>query len=172
VGLDFTLEQSFRRGAFFLLGTSLSRSRYTDAQGREFPTAFDSGLSATFMGGKEWTFKNVSVLQLGAKLLYNGGQRLTPLLANQPVSRYSRNPLLDESRAFSERVAAYFRPDLRIAWRRNQPRAAWTLALDIQNVANRRNVDALSREYDPDTNQWAYRQQSGLTPILSFQIDL
>jgi hypothetical protein len=172
VGLDLTLEQSFRRGVFFLLGTSVSRSRYSVRQRVEFPTAFDSGLSATFMGGKEWAVGSRSVLQVGTKLIYNGGQRLTPLLADQPISRYSREPLLDQSRAFSERVAAYFRPDVRVAWRRNATRAAWTLALDIQNVANRRNVDALSRDYDPDTNAWVYRQQSGLTPILSFQIDL
>jgi CarboxypepD_reg-like domain len=171
MGIDVTIEQSFRRGAFFLLGTSLSRSRYTDAQGREFPTAFDSGLSATFQGGKEWELKRNATLQIGTKIIYNGGQRLTPLLQGQEVSRYSRNPLLDESRAFGERVAAYFRPDLRIAYRKNAPHAAWQLALDVQNVANRRNLDALTREYDPDTNNWVYRQQSGLTPILSFQID-
>jgi hypothetical protein len=92
-------------------------------------------------------------------------------LANQTVSRYSQNPLLDESRAFSEKVDSYFRPDLRIAYRKNNPRAAWWVALDIQNVANRRNIDALSRNYDPDVNGWVYREQSGLTPILSFQID-
>ncbi len=172
LGFDLTLEQAFRNGTFFLFGASVSRSRYSDAQGREFPTVFDSGLSASFMGGKEWTFKNASVLQWGTKIIYNGGQRLTPLLPGQAVSRFSQSPLLDESHPFSERVQDYFRPDMRIAYRRNAKRAAWTLALDIQNVANYRNIDALSRTYDPDTNAWVYRKQSGLTPILSFQIDL
>jgi hypothetical protein len=46
------------------------------------------------------------------------------------------------------------------------------LALDIQNIIGRKNIDPLSREYDPDLNQWIYREQSGLTPVLSFQIDL
>jgi len=172
VGLDLSFEQSFRGGAFFILGSSVSRSRYTDLAGREHPTAFDSGLSCTFTGGKEWTFENASVLQLGLRLIYNGGQRLTPLLAGQAVSRFSQNPLLDEARAFRERVEAYFRPDLRIAYRKNNTRSAWSLALDIQNVANRRNVDPLTRNYDPDLNQWVFRQQAGLTPVLSFQIDL
>lgn len=172
IGLDLSFEQSFSRGAFFILGGSVSQSRYTDAGGREHPTAFDSGVSATFTGGKEWTFTNASVLQLGLRLIYNGGQRLTPLLPNQPVSRFSQNPLLDEANAFRDRVDPYFRPDLRIAYRRNNKRAAWTLALDVQNVISRKNIDALSRNYDPDLNQWVYRTQAGLTPILSFQIDL
>ncbi|MFN0036822.1 MAG: carboxypeptidase-like regulatory domain-containing protein [Saprospiraceae bacterium] len=172
IGLDLSVEKSFAGGTFFLLGGSVSRSRYTDAAGREHPTAFDSGLSGTFMGGKEWTFKNASVLQLGLKLLYNGGQRLTPLLPGQTVSRFSQEPLLDEAKAFSERVEAYFRPDLRVAFRKNNSKSAWTLALDIQNVLGRKNIDPLSRAYDPDLNQWIYREQSGLTPVLSFQIDL
>lgn len=170
-GIDLTIEQSFRRGAFFMVGTSISRSRYTDAQGRAFSTAFDSGISASFMGGKEWKVSQRGVLQLGTKIIYNGGQRLTPLLSEQNISRYSRDPLLDQSRAFSEKVQAYFRPDARISYRQNARLSAWQLALDVQNVANRQNIDALSREYDPDINNWVYRKQSGLTPILSFQLD-
>ena len=154
-----------------MVGTSISRSRYTDAQGRAFSTAFDSGISASFMGGKEWKVSQRGVLQLGTKIIYNGGQRLTPLLSEQNISRYSRDPLLDQSRAFSEKVQAYFRPDARISYRQNAHRSAWQLALDVQNVANRQNIDALSREYDPDINNWVYRKQSGLTPILSFQLD-
>jgi hypothetical protein len=172
IGLDVSAEKSFTGGIFFILSGSVSRSRYKDAAGREHPTAFDSGMAATFTGGKEWTFQNASVLQLGLKIIYNGGQRLTPLLPDQPVNRFSQEPVLDENRAFEEQVEAYFRPDLRIAFRKNNPRTAWSLALDIQNIINRRNVDALNRTYDPDLNEWVYREQSGLTPVLSFQIDL
>ncbi|MBC7777840.1 MAG: TonB-dependent receptor [Phycisphaerae bacterium] len=172
LGLDLSVEKSFAGGTFFLLSGSVSQSRYTDVAGREHPTAFDSGLSGSLMAGKEWSFKNASVLQLGLKLLYNGGQRLTPLLPGQTVSRFSQEPLLDEANAFSEQVEAYFRPDMRIAFRKNNPKTAWTLALDIQNVLGQKNIDPLSREYDPDMNKWVYREQSGLTPVLSFQIDL
>lgn len=172
IGLELSWEQSFNRGLFYIFGGSVSRSRYTDVAGREHPTAFDSGISATLTCGKEWAFKNASVLQLGFRFIYNGGQRLTPLVPGQVVSRFSQNPLLDDSRAFSERVSPYFRPDLRIAYRRNNPKAAWTLALDIQNVISRKNIDPLSRNYDPDLNEWVYRKQAGLTPVLSFQIDL
>ncbi|MFN0015048.1 MAG: TonB-dependent receptor domain-containing protein, partial [Saprospiraceae bacterium] len=172
IGLDLSVEKSFAGGTFFLLSGSISQSRYTDAAGREHSTVFDSGLSGSLMAGKEWSFKNASVLQLGLKLLYNGGQRLTPLLPDQTVSRFSQEPLLDEGNAFSEQVGAYFRPDMRIAFRKNNLKTAWTLALDIQNVIGRKNIDPLSRDYDPDLNAWIYREQSGLTPVLSFQIDL
>lgn len=171
IGLDLTIEKSFNRGIFLLLSGSVFDSEYTDASGRVFPTVFDSGFSATGMGGKEWNLKNGNQFSLSLKGLFNGGQRLTPVLEGAPVSRYSPDPIPDESRAFSEQVQAYFRTDLRLAFRKNNAGSAWWIALDIQNVTNRRNIDALNRVYDPDLNTWIYREQSGLTPILSFQID-
>lgn len=170
-GLDISLEKSFDKGLFMILSTSIFQSKYTDASGRRFPTIFDSGLSGALMCGKEWMFKNASVLQIGLKSIYNGGQRLTPLLDNVETSRFDQHPALDDSRAFSEQVADYFRTDFRISFRKNNRHTAWTIGLDIQNALNKRNIDAINRTYDPDINDWIYRKQSGLTPVLSFQID-
>ena len=171
MGIDLILEKSFEKGAFLLFSGSVFHSTYTDNAGKRHSTTFNSGSSATLMGGQEWKMKHNSTLQLGMKLLYNGGQRLTPLLPGGTVNRYLAEPALDQSRPFTEQVQAYFRPDLRIAWRKDG-RAAWTLALDVQNFINRRNQDPINRSYDPDRNAWIFREQSGLTPILSFQVDL
>ncbi len=171
-GLDLSIEKAFDRSFFLILGGSIFRSRYTDGDGREHPTIFDSGFSASCMGGKEWNLTENGVFQLGWKILANGGQRLSPLLPGQPVDRYQQDPPIDEHRPFTEEVDPYFRPDARLAWRQNGRKAAWTLALDVQNFMNRKNIDAISRTYDPDRNEWVFRKQSGLTPVLSFQIDL
>ncbi|MEZ4921461.1 MAG: hypothetical protein R2792_20365 [Saprospiraceae bacterium] len=88
-----------------------------------------------------------------------------------PASRFDPEPPLDEENPFSERVEAYFRPDLRFSYRNNGLKSAWSISLDIQNVINRRNIDAINRTYDPDLNAWSYREQSGLTPLIMFQID-
>ncbi len=170
-GLDITLEKFFNKGTFLLLGASVFNSTYTDLRGDRHNTRYNSNFAATLMGGKEWTFQRGSVLQTSLKLLSNGGARITPLLDNVPVSRYSRDAPFDESRPYSEKVNPYFRPDIRVAYRVNRPQVAWTLALDVQNIISRKNEDGLDRTYDPDTNSWVARDQSGLTPILSFQID-
>lgn len=170
-GIDISLEKSFDAGSFFMISSSIFRSRYTDVEKVEHSTAFDSGFSANAMFGKEWTLRRGAVLQLGGRLIYNGGQRLTPLKEGAVISRYALEAPLDENRPFTDKIDAYFRPDARIALRKNKKKSAYTLALDIQNVMNRKNVDALSRKYDPDKNDWVYRSQSGLTPLLSFQID-
>ena len=171
VGIDVSIEKAFSSGTFILLSSSISDSKYKDAEGREFSTVFDSGLSATAMGGKEWALDNGNLFSLSVKALYNGGQRLTPILENNSANRFSLEPQLDDSRAFTEQVDAYFRSDLRISYRKNNPKTAWSLALDVQNFLNRKNIDPLNRVFDVDLNDWVYREQSGLTPILSFQID-
>ncbi|MCB0565252.1 MAG: hypothetical protein KDD01_12830, partial [Phaeodactylibacter sp.] len=72
---------------------------------------------------------------------------------------------------FSIQVGDYFRPDLRIAYRRDNPANAWYIAIDIQNFINRDNDDALDYNFDPDRKDWVFGFQSGIVPVLSFQID-
>jgi hypothetical protein len=171
IGIDVSIEKAFSSGTFILLSSSISDSKYKDASGRQFSTVFDSGLSATGMVGKEWSLKDGNLFSLSLRSLYNGGQRLTPILEKNSANRFSLEPQLDDSRAFTEQVEYYFRNDLRVSYRKNNPKTAWSLALDIQNFLNRRNIDPLNRVFDVDLNGWVYREQSGLTPILSFQLD-
>ncbi len=171
IGLDLMVEKAFSQGTFILLSGSVFDSKYTDASGREFSSIFDSGYAATAMGGKEWTTDKGNIWALSLRGIYNGGQRLTPLLPGVPVSRYSQNPALDEAAAFTEQVQDYMRADLRFSFRKNNPKSAWSIALDVQNVTNNKNIDPLNRNYDPDLNAWVYREQASLTPILSWQID-
>jgi hypothetical protein len=169
IGLDISIEKYFSGGAFFLVSASIFDSTYEPIDGKTYNTRYNSNISGTFMGGKEWSFENNSVLQFGLKLLFNGGARITPLIEGENSD--GPNPPYDESRPFEDRVATYFRPDIRIAYRKDNPKNAWTIALDVQNIINRKNEDVLDRTYDPDTGMWISRDQSGLTPILSFQID-
>ncbi|KAA3636492.1 MAG: hypothetical protein DWQ02_08175, partial [Bacteroidetes bacterium] len=171
IGLDLMVEKAFSQATFILLSGSIFDSKYTDASGREFSSIFDSGYAATAMGGKEWTTDKGNIWALSLRGIYNGGQRLTPLLPGVQVSRYSQNPALDEAAAFTEQVQDYMRADLRFSFRKNNPKSAWSIALDVQNVTNNKNIDPLNRNYDPDLNAWVYREQASLTPILSWQID-
>ena len=101
-------------------------------------------------------------------MVHNGGLPLTPL-ANYNSS--SREPVLDETRPYSEKVPAYFRADSRFALRKDKTKLTWQLSLDIQNVFGNKNIDGLTRRFDPSVNQWIFRTQSGLVPVLSYQID-
>ncbi|MCB9287068.1 MAG: TonB-dependent receptor [Lewinellaceae bacterium] len=172
IGLDITYEQFFTNGTFFIAAASLFNSTYEPLNGQTYDTRYNSQVLGSFMGGKEWPAGEHAVLQTGLRILYSGGQRITPILSPVRDPFDPANPLLDESRPFSVQVGDYFRPDLRAAYRRDNQKNAWYIALDVQNFISRNNDDALDYNYDPDLEGWVFGFQSGIVPVLSFQIDL
>lgn len=170
-GLDVTFEQFFNQGTFFIVAGSIFSSTYEPLNGKTYDTRFNSGLAASLMGGKEWSVGPQATLQTGLRLLYTGGLRVTPVLLPQRDPEDPINPILDEANAFSQQVGSYFRPDLRVAYRRDNPNNAWYLALDVQNFISRKNDDSLDYDFDPNLQDWVFGFQGSLVPVLSFQID-
>ncbi len=123
------------------------------------------------MGGKEWQLSENNLLQTGIRLIYNGGQRLTPVLSNDRDPIEPLDPILDQSRPFTNPVPNYLRPDMRIAYRKNKANKSLILSLDIQNFISRRNIDAINRDFDPDLGEWVFREQTSVVPVLTYQLD-
>ena len=171
IGLDVSIEKYFSNSTYFILNGSVYDSKYSALDtDKTFNTQYNSNYSASLMAGKEWKVGETGILQTGLKLIYNGGLRITPLLEDASAIDSFQAPE-DESRAFSEQIPNYFRPDMRIAYRKDKQKYAWSLALDVQNFIGRRNIDGLNRTYDSDLGHWVYRQQSSLVPVISYQID-
>lgn len=171
IGIDITLEKYFSNKSFFILNSSLSNSQYETLDGVKRNTRFNSNFFSSFMGGKEWNVSTRSTLQLGTRILYGLGGYITPTLsAFRNVEDPSR-PLLDHGRAFTERVSSYFRPDLRISYRKNGKKASWTLSLDVQNVASIKNIDVIDYEFNAESSSWGFRTQASAVPVLSYQVD-
>lgn len=168
-GVDISIEKFFSKGFFTLLSFSVFESTYQPLNGKNYSSRFNSGSSGSWVGTKEWKQKKNKTLQVGWKMVYNGGLPLSPLAATQPFG--SREPLLDENNPFSIKIPAYFRTDGRIALRRDKKAVSWQLALDIQNIFMQKNTDGLSRRYDPSINQWVFKTLSGIVPVLSYQVD-
>ncbi|HEX5024668.1 MAG TPA: TonB-dependent receptor, partial [Agriterribacter sp.] len=112
-GVDITIEHFFSKGWFGLAGFSFYNSTYQPLNGRTYNTQYNSRTLGSLTAGHEWRWKKEMTFSVGGKMLYNGGVPITPLLA-APVTG-SREPLLDESKPFSETVPAYFRTDARIS---------------------------------------------------------
>ena len=168
-GVDITVEKFFSKGWFMLTGFSFFNSTYSPLNGKTYNTQYNSRSSGSFTTGREWKWKRNKTFIAGGKFLYNGGMPISPLLAGVAVN--SREPVLDETRPYSEKVPSYFRTDARVSLRKDKTKTAWILALDIQNLLAIKNTDALSRRYDPSINQWVYKKSSGLIPVISYQVD-
>lgn len=167
-GVDVSAEKFFSKGLFMIFSFSIFNSTYEPLNGKTYNTQFNSKSAGSWTGAKEWKIKRNRVFQLGWKMVYNGGLPLTPLAAIQSTTR---EPVLDDTRPYSEKVSPYFRTDTRFALRKDRVGRSWQLALDIQNIFGIKNTDGLSRKYDPSVNQWVYKTQSGIVPVLSYQVD-
>jgi hypothetical protein len=168
-GIDVSFEKIFKKGSFFIWSASFFRSQFSPLNGKIYSTQYDSKFATNFVGGQEWKIGEKGSFQLGGKLIVNGGQPISPLAAVQ--RGYSRISTIDDSMPFTLGTKTYIRPDLRLAYRRNNRNSAYIIALDVQNVAGLKNADGTRRKYDPTTQQWVDFVQSGIIPILSFQID-
>ncbi|MBK8702045.1 MAG: carboxypeptidase-like regulatory domain-containing protein [Saprospiraceae bacterium] len=171
VGIDLTLEKFFNAGTFFMLSGSLFNSTFqVAANGERYNTRYNGRFSSTFTGGKTWQLNRNTTLEGGLRVIYNGGNPITPIKAGFE-SLDGKEAILDQTKPMSDRISAYLRPDLRIAIRKNKTKSAYWLALDIQNVINRKNEDFIAYEFKKETGRWGSRFQSTLTPILTFQMD-
>lgn len=165
-GLDMTIERRYSTRWFALVNGSVFRSQYTPLNGITYSGAYDSRFVVSATGGYEFRFKN-SALEVGFRLQYMGGFRYTPI--DEARSAAAREAITIDSLAYTQTYPDYFRPDLRIAYRQNRPKYAWTLSLDLGNIIDYRNI--LRTYYDRDTNELSYRYQMGFVPLLAFRVD-
>ncbi len=167
MGIDLAIEKHFS-GGFYLLATgSVFESTYTANGGPSYNSNFNTKFSSSYTLAKEWSIKGRNTLQVGARVLYNGGYRFTPLDADASLAAGTYVPLANQRNA--GQVDPYFRIDSRIQYRINGKRAAvWSL--DIQNTTNRFNPRGMT--YNAVTNELEFQTYvSGLVPVLSYQID-
>ncbi len=166
-GLDLTVEKFFAKQFFILVSGAYYRSFATALNGRRYSSRFDGIFNSSAMAGKEFTFKKGGTLQLGLRVVASGGFKYTP--ADVAASQSANALVIDTERINAAQIPAYFRVDGRVAYRKNLPKVAYTVALDVQNASARRNVR--DQIYDPTTQNIGFSYQSGLVPVISFQLD-
>ena len=168
-GVDVVVEKFFSNKMYFLLTGSLFESKYTPQDGIERNTRFGTRWSSSYTIGREFEFGNAKTLQIGARVLYNGGFRYSPYdsVASAAEGRY----VMLAGQEWSEQVPAYFRIDARIAYRYNAKRFSGSISLDIQNLTSQKNINAVA--YNAVDNLLEFRNYPGgdFIPVLAFQFD-
>lgn len=166
-GVEFTLEQFTNNNLYFLLSTSIYNSLYKTNENKWRNTRFNGNANLTFTGGKEFALKKDRVLGVNLRSIYSGGLRTTPINLEESIAR-GETVQYDE-RAFEDQNPAYFRTDLRISLKRNKPKSTHTLALDIQNVTNQKNI--YGKYFEPLSGEIKTAYQTPLIPVLSYKIE-
>lgn len=166
-GIEVTLEQFMHNDVYFLLSGSLYESKYKATDNVWRDTRYNGNANITLTGGKEFKLNKNRILGINIRSIYSGGFRTTPINVEESVAK--GETVFFEERAFTEKVSDYFRPDLRISLKRNKAKSTHTLALDIQNAVNRKNV--FGSYFEPLTGEVKVAYQTPLIPILSYKIE-
>lgn len=135
-GVELTLEQFMHNDVYLLLSTSLYESKYKSKDNVWRDTRYNGNANVTFTGGKEFKMAKNRTLGINMRSLYSGGFRTTPI--DLQASLEKGETVFIEEQAFTQQVPDYFRTDLRVSLKRNKKKSTHTLALDIQNVTNRK----------------------------------
>uniref|UniRef100_UPI0035943BDD TonB-dependent receptor n=1 Tax=Aquiflexum sp. TaxID=1872584 RepID=UPI0035943BDD len=166
-GAEFTLEQFTHRDLYFLLSASLYNSLYKTDENRWRNTRFNGRANMVLTAGKEYHWNKNRTFGINLRSIYGGGLRNTPINLEESIEK--GETVWVESRAFEEQSPSYFRTDIRVSLKRNRLKSTQTLALDIQNVSNRKNVFGSYFEPMEGTLKTAYL--TPMIPILSYRVE-
>lgn len=166
-GLELTLERFLSKNYYFLITGSWYTSRYKGSDGIERHTAFDGTYAANVLAGYDIAISKKGVLSINAKATLLGGRRYTPI--DVAASQASWNTRYIDTLAYSLKHPAYFRPDIRVAYRLNWRKITQEWAFNINNFINRDNIDALV--FDRQSGNVGYSYQVGFFPVFQYRIE-
>jgi hypothetical protein len=169
-GLELTYERFLHKNLYYLLSCSLYDSKYQAANGQWYNTRYNTNYAVTFTAGKEWIlsdkYKN-RVIGFNIKSIYVGGFRYSPIDLAASIAAGEEREV--EGKTFDSKNPDYYRLDIRISLKRNYKHVTSTVALDIQNTTNRKNVGG--QYFDPNSGAVKYWYQTPLIPLLSYRLE-
>ena len=169
-GLELTAEKFMTRGFYFMLASSVFQSKYQGSDGVWRDTRFNSNYINTLTAGKEWDWNRRGknrTFGVNIKITQKGGLRESPI--DLAASQAKGETVYDDTRAFEDRMPAYFRLDTGVRLKRNYRTLTTTLSLDLQNATNRENV--FGRYFDENKGEIKYYYQAPMIPVLSYKLE-
>lgn len=167
-GIEMSLEKSFTKGYYYLVSLSIFDAQYQGSDKKWRASDFNTGYAGNILFAKEWNINKTNALNVGGKFTFAGARRFSPMdtLASRAQREYVEVDALKNSQRFGK---AYFRFDLRIAYRINGKRLTHEIALDLVNVTNRKNI--LKYSYLNEAPYFRQEFQLGFLPLFYYKLD-
>lgn len=166
-GIELTYQKFLTKGLFVLANASLYNSTYTGANNKEYSTRFNGKHIFNLTLGKEWQRAKGRQLGINGRVVWLGGLRDTPI--DLAASQAQQRTVYDMTNPFSIQQKDYFRPDIRVYFRKSKEKYSRMFSIDIQNVANYQN-QAYSY-YDFFQNKIIQRNQLGMVPMMNYRVE-
>ncbi|MFN4145927.1 MAG: carboxypeptidase-like regulatory domain-containing protein [Runella sp.] len=166
-GVELTYQHYLKNDFYALISGSLYNSTYIAKDGIERSTRFNGNHTFSFTGGKEFRRRPNRTFGVNARILWLGGFRDSPI--DLEASRSTGQTTYKVTQLYSIKMKDYFRPDLRIFWKRHKNHYTRMWSIDIQNVTNTQN-EAYSY-YDILQRQVVKQYQLGIIPVLNYRVE-
>jgi hypothetical protein len=167
-GIDITLERFLNNGFYYLITTSIFKSKYQGNDGIWRSTRFDKGFVANVLLGKEFNLRNNKILGINGKFTFMGGDRLSPIDFNK--TSLKKDVYYDDTRAFSVQMSSTKYLDLTISYRINKPGHSSVWALQVKNVLATPMSNS-NYTYNYKTGKITNEDDVIVLPILSYKIE-
>ncbi|MGB0807098.1 MAG: TonB-dependent receptor [Salibacteraceae bacterium] len=168
-GLELTLERYFYNQFYYLITSSIYKSKYTAIDGETHNSRFDANYAGNLVIGKEFNLrskKNQKTLAVNIKTSLLGGNRFTPIDLDASISEGEE--VRDQSQAYEGKYDDIFLTNLAVTYRVNKKKVTHEVKLDIQNVTN--NQAAVGNYYNSDSQEIEEYYQLSLIPNLMYII--
>lgn len=167
-GVEFTLERFLNKGFYMLWTTSLFQSKYKGSDGIEHNTTFNGNYVVNVLAGKEFKLGLKSSFLFDLKATVSGGKRYNPIDLDK--SRAEQKTVYDYSDAFAKQRDVYFRPDLKLTYRKGSKNGKFTqeFSISLTNFVNHKNI--FTESYDKRNDKIIQQFQQGFLPIPQYRI--
>lgn len=159
VGMEFFFQQKLQRNFFMFLSYTYVVSKFSGADGRLIPSAWDNRhLLSTTIGRK---FKRG--FEIGMKIRVAGGTPYTPFDIATSTRNYqlTGQGVLDYSKINTERLGLFKQFDFRIDKKWNFKRTTFDLFLDVTNALVFKNPQLPSFIFERDATTLQYKTDDG-----------
>ena len=170
-GRNYGIELSYRKylskGLFALINTTLYKSEFKAVDNKYYETRFSGNHIVNLTIGKEWEKTSGKIIGVNTRIAWLGGFRNYGIL--QAASIVAKTTIYDYSKPLTEKNPDYFRPDLRIYFKKSKEKYSRTISVDIQNFTGQKNLayqyyDALLQKITP-------KYQLGMIPMINYRIE-
>ena len=168
-GLELTAERYLFKGFYFLITASVFDSKYRACDSVFYNTIYNSHYIFNFLGGKEFPVGRSGNITLGlnTRLYLKGGNRVTPI--DLELSRESGKAVYIYEKTFMNKTSDFVRWDAGMSLNCNQPKYAWHITVDLQNVLNRKNI--YTEYYDTESQSIQYLYGLPFIPVFNIKFE-
>jgi hypothetical protein len=164
-GIELSFDRSFDNKFYFAINGSVYKSTYSNPSSGQLDSRFNGGFTSSTMIGKEWGTSSHS-FGIHTRFIYVGGMRQPSVSLFDSISY---GTTVYANYLYTVQFPDYWRPDVRLSWRKNKVNYTRTFSIDIQNIANRQNVAYYY--FDSHTRDVEVKRQLGIIPVLVYRVD-